>query len=73
MRGYGGAHVLNRAVRQQLDPLPGGRVLSDLRPILGVWGRSTYWNDDPRPFVWHKAAEEIIEKVRRGRTTLQGL
>lgn len=20
------------------------------------------WNDNPKPFVWHKAAEEIIEK-----------
>jgi transposase len=29
-----------------------------------------HWNDDPRPFIWHKTAEEIIEKVRRGRTTL---
>jgi transposase len=28
------------------------------------------WNEDPKPFVWHKAAEEIIEKVRRGRATL---
>jgi transposase len=29
-----------------------------------------HWNDDPKPFVWHKAAEEIIEKVRRGRVAL---
>ena len=29
-----------------------------------------HWNDDPQPFVWHKPAEEIIEKVRRGRATL---
>ena len=28
------------------------------------------WNEDPKPFVWHKAADEIIEKVRRGRATL---
>jgi transposase len=27
-------------------------------------------NDDPKPFVWHKPADEIIEKVRRGRSTL---
>jgi transposase len=27
-------------------------------------------NDDPRPFIWHKAASEIIEKVRRGRASL---
>ena len=29
-----------------------------------------HWNDDPKPFVWHKTAEEIIEKVQRGRATL---
>jgi transposase len=29
-----------------------------------------YWNDDPKPFVWHKPAGEIITKVRRGRATL---
>jgi len=29
-----------------------------------------HWNHHPRPFVWHKTAEEIIAKVRRGRATL---
>ena len=29
-----------------------------------------HWNDDPKPFIWHKAADEIIEKVRRGRAAL---
>jgi len=29
-----------------------------------------HWNDDPQPFVWHKTAEEIIAKVRRGRASL---
>ena len=28
------------------------------------------WNDDPRPFIWHKTAEEIIAKVQRGRAAL---
>jgi transposase len=28
-------------------------------------------NDDPKPFVWTKTAEEIIEKVRRGRVALE--
>ncbi|MHB1855787.1 MAG: IS630 family transposase [Acidimicrobiales bacterium] len=30
-------------------------------------------NADPRPYVWTKTAEEIIEKVRRGRVALQQL
>jgi transposase len=29
-----------------------------------------HWNEDPKPFVWHKTAEEIIAKVRRGRAAL---
>ncbi len=29
-----------------------------------------HWNDDPKPFVWHKTAEDIIAKVRRGRAAL---
>lgn len=29
-----------------------------------------HWNDDPKPFVWHKQVDEIIEKVRRGGATL---
>jgi transposase len=28
-------------------------------------------NNDPRPFIWTATAEEILEKVRRGRITLQ--
>jgi transposase len=28
------------------------------------------WNNDPKPFVWHKSAEEIIRKVRSGRAVL---
>ena len=27
-------------------------------------------NDDPKPFVWTATAEQILEKVRRGRTAL---
>ena len=29
---------------------------------IELW--TEHWNDDPKPFVWHKPAEEIIEKVR---------
>jgi transposase len=35
---------------------------------IELW--SEHWNDNPRPFVWHKPAQEIIKKVRRGRTSL---
>jgi transposase len=29
-----------------------------------------HWNADPKPFIWHKTAEDIIAKVRRGRAAL---
>jgi len=35
---------------------------------IEVW--TEHWNDDPKPFIWHKTAEQIIEKVRRGRAAL---
>ncbi len=28
-------------------------------------------NNDPRPFIWTATAEEILQKVRRGRVALQ--
>jgi transposase len=35
---------------------------------IELW--ADHWNDDPKPFIWHKTADEIIEKVRRGRLKL---
>jgi transposase len=35
---------------------------------IGLWAE--HWNDDPKPFVWQKTADEIIAKVRRGRSAL---
>jgi transposase len=29
-----------------------------------------HWNNDPKPFIWHATAAEIIEKVQRGRAAL---
>ena len=39
-----------------------------LTEAIDVW--ASHWNDDPKPFVWHRSAEQIIAKVRRGRATL---
>jgi len=35
---------------------------------IQLWAE--HWNEEPKPFVWHAAAEEIIAKVRRGRAAL---
>ncbi len=39
-----------------------------LREAIELWAE--HWNDDPKPFVWRKTAEEIIEKVQRRRAAL---
>jgi len=38
--------------------------------IEGIELWAEHWNDDPKPFIWHKTAAEIVAKVRRGRTAL---
>jgi transposase len=38
--------------------------------VDGIYDWAETWNADPKPYIWHKTAEEIIEKVRRGRATL---
>ena len=35
---------------------------------IELW--TQHWNNNPNPFIWHKTADEIITKVRRGRTAL---
>lgn len=35
---------------------------------ITLWAE--HWNNNPQPFTWHKTAEEIIAKVRRGRAAL---
>jgi transposase len=35
-----------------------------------IYDWAHHWNADPKPFIWHKTAEEIITKVRRGRAAL---
>jgi transposase len=42
--------------------------VANLIDAIELW--TEHWNDDPKPFVWHKPAQEIIEKVRRGRATI---
>ena len=44
------------------------RSVDELIEAVDHW--SEHWNDDPKPFVWHRTAEEIIAKVRRGRAAL---
>jgi transposase len=38
--------------------------------IDGICDWAETWNADPKPYIWHKIAQEIITKVRRGRAAL---
>jgi hypothetical protein len=42
--------------------------VDDLVEAIETWAE--HWNDDPKPFVWKKKADEIVAKVRRGRAAL---
>ncbi len=44
------------------------RSVDHLEEEIGMWAE--HWNDDPKPFVWKKPADDIIAKVKRGRTAL---
>jgi transposase len=42
-----------------------------LEDAIDLW--VDYWNDDPKPFIWKKPAEEIMTKIKRGRAALTTL
>lgn len=41
--------------------------LAQLQARIDWW--VSHWNDNPQPFVWTRTADEIIDKVTRGRAT----
>jgi transposase len=47
-----------------------GSFTSVAQLIAAIETWAEHWNDNPKPFVWHTAADEIITKVRRGRAAL---
>ena len=48
-----------------------GSFASVAQLVAAIEDYIAHHNDDPQPFVWTKTAEEIIEKVRRGRVALE--
>jgi transposase len=42
--------------------------VKSLVAAIELWAE--HRNDDPKPFIWHKSADEIVEKVSRGRSAL---
>jgi transposase len=39
------------------------RNVQELAADIEAWAAA--WNEDPQPFVWHKTADEILEKLAR--------
>lgn len=42
--------------------------VTELEDAITLW--ASHWNTDPKPFIWKAAADDIIDKVRRGRAAL---
>ena len=42
--------------------------VADLTDTIDIWAQN--WNDNPRPFAWTQPANNIIDKVKRGRAAL---
>src|SRR5512135_145899 len=42
--------------------------VADLTDAITVWAE--HWNSEPKPFIWKATAQQIIEKVSRGRAAL---
>ncbi len=65
------AQPRRRVVRSPHRAQAAARDIQPVAPLeeaIELWAE--HWNDDPKPFVWRKTAEEIVAKVRRGRLAL---
>jgi transposase len=57
------AELTNRKLRRSAH-----RSTKDLVADLHAW--TTAWNDNPRPFVWHRSADEILTTLKKYLTNL---
>jgi hypothetical protein len=51
------------AVAQNLHPTGTHRSVRALNADIRAWIET--WNDDPRPYVWTKTADQILESIKR--------
>ena len=52
------AEITNRMLRRSAH-----RSVNELARDINSW--ITTWNDNPRPFVWHKTADDILDTLNR--------
>jgi hypothetical protein len=55
-------------VSQPSSREPSSSATDPLQHRIDWW--VSHWNDHPEPFIWTRTADEIIDKVARGRATL---
>jgi transposase len=58
--------ITDKAIRRGVFP-----SVPDLITAIETYLKASH--DDPKPFVWVASAESILEKVRRGRVTLEAI
>ena len=54
------AELTNRKLRRSAH-----RIATELEADLGAWAWIAAWNQDPKPFVWTKTADEILDNLTR--------
>jgi hypothetical protein len=47
-----------------------GSVLHEGYPFDAISTWAEHWSIEPKPFIWKATAEDILDKVQRGRATL---
>lgn len=57
------AELTNKMLRRSAH-----RSISALTTDLNSWIAT--WNDNPKPFVWHKTADEILDSLKKYLTNL---
>jgi transposase len=57
------AELTNRKLRRSAH-----RSIKQLTADLHAWIDT--WNDNPRPFVWHKTADEILDNLKKYLTNI---
>jgi hypothetical protein len=50
-------------VRRWRATFAAGGLAAPLEADIGAWTKQ--WNTDPKPFVWTKTAEEILESLAK--------
>ena len=62
-RNLTAAGVDHEIVFVEWGPIDGKPYLAELERAIQSW--IDRWNDDPRPFVWTKTADQIFENITR--------